>query len=162
MTRSCLATILCSAIGLIVMSGIALADIIARYDCTPTVAASQEPIGDRKDHDIVSFEYTCRGVEGLLKDGVLTAVVVSEWDDLKGTYLASVDTHRAPGGFAVGQLVEGTASILMDEGKAVGVEASGKTVFKFASGTLAAIAGRTAKFKTKPGGFGKFQLEFTD
>jgi hypothetical protein len=42
----------------------------------------------------------------------------------------------------------------------IGAEASGKTVFKFAS--LAALSGRTVNFTTKPAGLGRFELEFKD
>ncbi|KRR07911.1 hypothetical protein CQ12_25255 [Bradyrhizobium jicamae] len=161
MTKPFLATALCSALDLIGISGVTLADTIGRYECTAIVAA-REPLGDRNEHDIVSFQYTCRGVDGLLKEALVTAVSVSEWDGQKGTYLASLDLHHAPDGFAVGQVLEGTGSTVMEDGKAVGVDASGKTVFKFASGTLAALSGKTVKFTTKPAGFGRFELEFTD
>ena len=98
----------------------------------------------------------------LLKDAVATAVSVSEWDGPKGTYLATLGLHRAPGGFAVAQLLEGTGSVVMKDGKPAGSQASGKTVFKFASGTLAAFSGRTVNFTTKPVGLGRFELEFKD
>ena len=62
----------------------------------------------------------------------------------------------------VGQLLEGTGSIVMKDGKVVGSEGSGKTLFKFASGTLAAISGKTVKWTSKPVGLGRFELEFTD
>jgi hypothetical protein len=97
-----------------------------------------------------------------LKEAVVTAVSVSEWDGPKGTYLASLGLHRAPGGFAVGQLLEGSGSVVVKDGKPVGSEASGKTVFKFASGTLASLSGKTVKFTTKPVGLGRFELEFTE
>ena len=97
-----------------------------------------------------------------MKEAVSTAVSVSEWDGPKGTYLASLGLHRAPGGFAVGQLLEGTASLVMKDGKPIGAESTGKTVFKFASGSLAALSGRTVNFTTKPVGIGRFELEFKD
>jgi hypothetical protein len=50
----------------------------------------------------------------------------------------------------------------MKDGKPAGSEASGKTVFKFASGTLAALSGRTVNFTTKPVGLGRFELDFKD
>ena len=50
----------------------------------------------------------------------------------------------------------------MKDGKPAGTESSGKAVFKFASGTLAAISGKTVKFTSKPTGVGRFELEFAD
>jgi hypothetical protein len=147
---------------LIAATGFARADTIGRYQCAIIGAIAQEPIGDRDGHVLLSFEYSCLGVDGLLKKAVSTAVSVSEWDGPKGTYLASLGLHRAPGGFAVGQLLEGTASLVMKDGKPIGAESTGKTVFKFASGTLAALSGRTVNFTTKPVGLGRFELEFKD
>lgn len=143
------------------MSGGALADTIGRYDCN-IVATAREPVGDRNEHDIVSFQYTCRGVDGLIKDAIVTAVSVVECDNEKGTYLASFGLHRSPAGFAAEQLLEGIGYIVMEGDKAVGVESYGKTSFKFASGTLADLPEKTVKFTATPTGLGRFKLEFTD
>jgi hypothetical protein len=143
-------------------SSTVFADSIGRYDCIIVGTIIQEPVGDRERHDIVSLEYTCRGLDGLLKDAGVTAVSVGEWDGQKGKYLASLGIHRAPGGIAVGQLLEGTSSLVMKDGKPLGIEASGTTVFKFASGTLAAISGKTVKFATKPTDLGRFVIEFSE
>ena len=161
MCKRLTATFVCSAL-MIAATGFARADTIGRYQCAIIGAIAQEPIGDRDGHVLLSFEYSCQGVDGLLKEAVSTAVSVSEWDGPKGTYLASLGLHRAPGGFAVGQLLEGTASLVMKDGKPIGAQSTGKTVFKFASGTLAALSGRTVNFTTKPVGIGRFELEFKD
>jgi hypothetical protein len=162
MRKRLTATLVCSALSLIAATGLARADTIGRYQCGVIGAIAQEPIGDRDGHVMLSFEYSCQGVDGLLKEAVVTAVSVSEWDGPKGTCLASLGLHRAPGGFAVGQLLECSASLVMKDGKPIGAESSGKTVFKFASGTLASLSGKTVKFTTKPVGVGRFELEFTD
>ena len=162
MCKRLTATFVCSALSLIAATGFARADTIGRYQCAIIGAIAQEPIGVRDGHVLLSFVYSCQGVDGLLKEAVSTAVSVSEWDGPKGTYLASLGLHRAPGGFAVGQLLEGTASLVMKDGKPIGAESTGKTVFKFASGTLAALSGRTVNFTTKPVGIGRFELEFKD
>jgi hypothetical protein len=160
MRRRLTATLVCSVLSLITATGLAHADTIGRYQCAIIGAIAQEPIGD--GHVLLSFEYSCQGVDGLLKEAVSTAVSVSEWDGPKGTFLASLGLHRAPGGFAVGQLLEGTGSLVIKDGKPVGSESSGKTVFKFASGTLASLSGKTVKFTTKPVSLGRFELEFMD
>jgi hypothetical protein len=111
---------------------------------------------------LVSFQYSCFAVDGTLKGAVNTAVSISEWDGPKGTYLASAGIHRIAGGLAVFQLTEGTGSVVMKDGKAVGTEASGKSIIKFASGTLTALAGKTVNFASKPLGSGRFEILFTD
>jgi hypothetical protein len=49
----------------------------------------------------------------------------------------------------------------MKEGKPAGNESSGKAVFKFASGALAALSEKAVRFESKPTGVGRFSLEFT-
>ena len=68
---------------------------------------------------------------------------------------------RVAGGLAVTQITEGTGSMLMKDGKPAGSESSGKGLFKFASGTLAALSGRADRWAAKPAGFGRFTLEIT-
>jgi hypothetical protein len=163
MSKRFITTFVCSALSLIGASGFALAETIGRYECSIIGTASQEPIGDRNGHNLLSWQYSCFGVDGLLKGAVVTASSISEWDGPQGTYLFGGGIHRAPGGLAVAQLVEGTGSVVMKDGKVVGTESSGKTVFKFASGTLAALSGKVVKFASKPmTGVGRFSLEFTD
>ena len=162
MTNRFIATFVCSALGLIGASGLALAETIGRYECSIIGTASQEPIGDRNGHSLVSIQYSCFGVDGLLKGAVFTAATIQEWDGPQGTFIYSGGIHRAPGGIAVTQLREGTASVVMKDGKAVGTNSSGKSVFKFASGTLAALSGKDFKFASKPTGVGRFNLELTD
>ncbi|MGY8684833.1 hypothetical protein Q2941_44865 [Bradyrhizobium sp. UFLA05-153] len=161
MTQRFLVTVLCSAFELIGMSRVALADTIGRYDCN-IVATAREPLGDRNEHDIVSFQYTCRGVDGLFEDAIATMIAVAESDNEEATYLASFGLHRSPDGFAAEQLLDGIGDIVMEDGKVVGLEAYGKTSFKFASGTLESLAEKTVKFTTKPTGVGRFELKFTE
>ncbi len=153
--------VLCSAFGLLGLTGGALADSIRRYDCTID-GTDREAIGDRNGHIIVSLQYTCHIADGLLKDAGITAISVSEWDSEKGRYLASLDVHRALEGYAVGQLLDGDGASVMEDNRAAGIAAAGKTVFKFASGSLAALSGKTVKFTTKSVGSRRFEMEFAD
>ncbi|MCP3396915.1 MULTISPECIES: hypothetical protein [unclassified Bradyrhizobium] len=160
MKNPSLGVILCFVLILLGLNGIALADSTRRYDCTID-GTDREPIGDRNGHIIVSLQYTCRVADGLLKDARISGLSVSEWDSENGKYLASLDVHRARDGFAIGQLLEGGASSVIEDNRA-GIAASGKTVFKFASGSLTALSGRTVNFTTKPLGSRRFEMEFTD
>ena len=162
MRKRTIATLVCSALGLIGVSGSALADTIGRYDCHIVGTAIPEPIADRSGHGLASTQFSCFGVDGLLKSAVYSAINVTEWDGPKGTFLLAGGTHRSAGGLAVTQMLEGAGSMIMKDGKPAGTESSGKAVVKFASGTLAAISGKTVKFTTKPLDFGRFELEFTD
>jgi hypothetical protein len=162
MSKRFIATFACAALSLIGSSGLALAETIGRYECSIVGTISQEPIGDRDGHRLMSFQFSFFGVDGLLKGAVYTASSVSEWDGSQGTYLFTAGVHRAPGGLAVTQLTEGTGSVVMKDGKPAGTESSGKATFRFASGTLATISGKAVKFTSKTTGVGQFSLEFAD
>jgi hypothetical protein len=162
MSKRFIAAFVCAALSLIGANGFARAETIARYECSIVGTVSQEPIGDRDGHGLRSLQYSCFGVDGLLKGAVYTASTIQEWDGPQGTFLSAGGIHRAPGGLAVTQLTEGTASVVMKDGKPAGSDASGKAVFKFASGTLAALSGKACKFASKPTGIGRFYIELTD
>jgi hypothetical protein len=161
MNKHVLVTVVCSALGLISASGFALAETVGRYECNVVGAVGQEPIGDKDGHRLASVQYVCFGVDGLLKGAVYTGASISEWDGSKGTYLSAGGIHRVAGGLAVTQLTEGTGSVVMKDGKPAGNESSGKGLFKFTSGTLAALSGKAVRFETKPTGVGRFSIEFT-
>lgn len=154
-------TVVCSALCLISESGVALPESVGRWECSVVGTVSQEPIGDRDGHRLVSFEYSCSGVEGLLKNTVYTASGISEWDGPQGKYLSAGGIVRAPGGLAVTQVTEAIGSLVMKDGKPAGTETSGKAQFTFASGTLAALSGKPVKFESKPIGAGRFGIEVT-
>ena len=162
MCKGVFATLFCSGLTLIDASGFAFADTIGRFECNNVGAVSQEPIGDRDWHNLVGLQYSCVGVDGLLKGAVYTGSSISEWDGPKGMYLYSGGTIRSKGAFAVTQLLEGTGSVVMKNGQPAGAEASGKAIFKFASGVLAALAGRTFNFVSKSIGYGRFDVELSD
>jgi hypothetical protein len=162
MRQRFISTLVCSVLGLIVTGQLARADAIARYECAVVGLPNQEPVGDRADHNLTTVEYSCLGVDGLLIGAVYTASNTVEWDGAKGTFLVGSGIHRIPGGRAVLQMLEGTASIVMKDGKLVGTETSGKGIVKFASGPFAGLSGKTLQFVTKPVNPIRFTVEFTD
>ena len=96
-----------------------------------------------------------------MKGAVYTGSSTSEWDGPQGTYLSGGGTVRAAGGLAVTQITEGKGSAVMKDGKPAGSESSGKALYKFASGPLAALSGKTVRWEAKPMGFGLFSIELT-
>ena len=158
MSKRLIAIFVCSALSLIGTSGFAFAGLIGRYECSIIGLPMQDPVGDRTGHMLVTVQYSCFGVEGLLKGTVHTVSSVSEWDGPQGAFLIGGGTQRAPGGLAVTQIAEGTAWVV----KPSGTESKGVGVFKFASDTLAALSGKSFKFATKSTGDLRFDLEYTD
>ncbi|MGY3454352.1 hypothetical protein [Bradyrhizobium sp. USDA 4353] len=157
--RACAAGL---ALGLLAGPGTARADTIARYDCTIVGTLGLEPISDRPGHMLVSFQYSCVGTDGLMKGATYTANVASEWENQKGTYLYGAGIHRSPDGHAVAVLTEGKGSVLMKDGAPAISEATGKVVFRLASGRFAALAGRTVNFTARLVGPGHLVYELTD
>ena len=162
MSNSLVTTAMCSALALIGATGFAYSDTVGRYECSIVGIGTPEPIGDRAGHGLLSYQFSCYGVDGLLKGAVYSAVHVSEWDGPQGNFLLAGGVHRVAGGFAVTQMTEGTASVSMKDGKPAGVTGSGKAVFKLGSGSLAALSGKATKFTTKVTGANRFELEFAD
>ena len=162
MTKRFITTFLCSALSSVGASGFAFAETIGRLECSIIGTASPEPIGGRTGHSLASVQFSCFGVDGLLKGAVSTGSNISEWDGPQGTFLSAGGNYRAPGGLAVTNSWKITGSVIMKDGEPVGAETSGKTIFKFASGTLAALSGKTVKFVSQPTGAGRFNLELTD
>ena len=159
MNKRIIITVACSTLGLVNASGFALAETIGRFECSIVGTASQDPIGDKDGHRLTTAQYSCLGVEGLLKGALYTGSATSEWDGSQVTYFTGGGIIRTPGGLAVTELTGGTGSAIMKDGKPVGSEASGKGLFKFASGTIAALSGKADRWQVKPAGFNRFNLE---
>ena len=162
MGKRLVAAVLCSSIGLIGTTGLAFADTVGRYQCSVVGSSIPEPIGDRAGHNLQSIQYSCIGVEGLLKGAVLTGNAMVEWDGAKSFFLAASTTHRAANGLAVGQLLEGSGSLAMENGKPLGQNASGTAAFRLASGAFAALSGKTLKWVSKPTGPNRFEQEYSE
>jgi hypothetical protein len=142
MNKRFIVAVVYSSLSLISASGVAMAETIGRFECSVVGPVSQEAIGDRDGHRIITVQYSCLGVDGLMKGALYSGLSTSEWDGSQGKYYTGGGTVRAVGGLAVTLLTEGVGSAIMKDGKPAGSEASGKGVFKFASGTLAALSGR--------------------
>jgi hypothetical protein len=139
MSKRFIITFVCSALSLIGATAIAHSDTIGRYECNIVGTGNPEPIGNRSGRGLMSCQFSCFGVDGLLKGAVYSAIHVSEWDGPRGTFLLAGGVHRSVGGFAVTQMLEGTGSVITRDGRPVSSTGSGKALFKFASGTLAAL-----------------------
>lgn len=159
MNKRFIVAVVCPFLGLISPSGAAMAETVGRLECSVVSPANSEPIGDKDGHLLRTLQYSCVGVEGLLKGALYSGSSISEWDGPQGTYLTGGGIIRVAGGFAVTQITEGKGSVVMKDGKPAGAEASGTGLFKFASGTLGPLSGKADKWEAKPAGFGRFNLE---
>jgi len=159
MRKTFTSTLAAPTVVLISACGPAQAETVGRYECNIVGTASQDSIGDREGHRISSVQYACIGVDGLLKGALYTGSSISEWDGPKGRYMNGVGVVRAPNGLAVTQVTEGTASVVMKDGKPVGSEGAGKALYQFASGVFAPLSGKVVKWAVQPIGFNRFGLD---
>lgn len=160
MTRAILTSVLCSS-AILISANSAFSESLGRYECTIVGPALPEPVGDQTGHAIQSFQYSCVGIDGLIKEAVLTGNTVLEWKGQQATFLSASTTHRASGGLAVGQLLEGTGSSVLKEGKVAGLNASGTATIKFAIGSLSSLSGKMLKWVSKSIGFNRFEQEYS-
>ena len=160
--RKVLVAIMASAVGLAGASGFAQADSIGRYECNIIGSIGLEPIGDRNGHVLRSYDFSCAGVDGIFKGAVTTSVTVSEIDGSQVTFHFAGGVHRMAGGLAVGETLEGTGSTVVQEGNPARATASGRMIFKFASGKLASLSGKTFKWTARPIGYNRFDMEYAD
>jgi len=137
------------------------ADILARYECNMVDFFAQEPIGDRPDHYLSLLQYSCIGVDGLLKGVLYSGSNTIEWDGLKGKIVVGGGIHRIPGGRLVTELTEGGVVPVMKDGKLIGNESSGRGIVKLAAGPFAPLNGKTVKFSTTPINPIRWMLEMT-
>jgi hypothetical protein len=161
--KSAIIKTLVSVVAIVGATGVARAEMIGLYECTNVGVVGEDAIGDQAGHNLISLEYFCTGVDGVIKGASHLGTLVSEWTGPKGTWISAVGVTRTVGGLAVTQALEGAGTAVIKDGKFIGVEASGKAVFKFASGSLAKLSGKTYNWSSKPApGFGRSTLELSD
>lgn len=161
--KSAIIKTLVSVVAIVGATGVARAEMIGLYECTNVGVVGEDAIGDQAGHNLISLEYFCTGVDGVIKGASHLGTLVSEWTGPKGTWISAVGVTRTVGGLAVTQALEGAGTAVIKDGKFMGVEASGKAVFKFASGSLAGLSGKTYNWSSKPApGFGRSTLELSD
>ena len=88
-------------------------------------------------------------MDGAIKGYSHSGTLVSEWTGPKGTWISAVGSRQNEGGLAVTQALEGAGTAVMQDGKFSGVKSRGKAVFKFASGSLAKLSGKTYNWSSK-------------
>lgn len=145
------------ALGLAVSVGGALAQTTWKSTCTSSGSGTPETVGD--GHTFSISASTCSVVGGPLDGSVMT--VHGMWENVKGagTLLSGDGIARKPGGIAVYRNGSGTMKTIMQDGKPVGWEGSGTTVFPLATGSLAMLKGKTSTWTVKSTGYRTYSIE---
>jgi hypothetical protein len=162
MSKTLITSILFSVVLVAGVNGPSYADPIVRYECNIVGTNSPEPVGDRERHSVQVTQTSCVALDGLMKGASFTGISINEWDGTKGTLLLAGGVHRMPGSMAVTEAIEISATVIVQDGKPVGVTGSGKVLFKFASGAFASLAGKTYKLTYKSTGPTRFEQEYSE
>ncbi len=94
-------------------------------------------------------------------DGGLAAMnSVFEFDGPNGTQLSGDGVIRKPGAMAAFRVVSGNVALTMKDGAVSGWSYTGKGVYTMATGTAAALAGKTYTVTARPIAPGQSQQEF--
>ena len=125
-----------------------------KYTCQSFSQNSWEPIGDRENHVISVGQLSCHTDSGFAEGAISTSVTMFEVDKGNAKSLSGSGVMRKTGGIAVYEITQQTWSLIMTDGKVTGFQGTGKALFTFASGSLAAYAGktRTYTYHSTPGG----------
>lgn len=147
------------SLALVGTSAFAQSGQITKLFCHTVGSSAMEPLGDREGHSIAVGQLTCRVEGGPLDGGILTGSNINEWDKTNGVLLSGAGVTRKPGATAAYQITEGKTSVTMADGKATGFTASGKGRWTMATGTAAALKGKTYSYTAKSTGPGQIAFE---
>lgn len=123
-----------------------------RVLCTTYGSNSLEPVGDREGHSIQAAEAACVTEGGALDGTVTTQNTLWEFDKGAGTMLSSHGFSRKPGAVAAYANSSGTLTFQTSEGKVTGWLATGKGRYLVATGSAAALTGKTYGWQARPTG----------
>jgi hypothetical protein len=151
-----------AAIAIVTAAPAAKGEELAKFNCQAVGRVDTfEPAGDRDGHGILASAASCSAASGLLEGGLGTVQGIWEWDKTTGALLTEGGLIRKPDAIVVFQMTEGKIDLTIAEGKVTGFTATGKGRLPFASGGMAAIAGKTFTWTSKSAGFGRYEVIWT-
>jgi hypothetical protein len=127
--------------------------------CANAGANGMEPVGDREGHAVQVSHGTCRLVGGPLDGAVMATNTIWEHDKGAAKALSGDGVIRKPGAMAAYRLSSGTFAFVMKDGKVAGWTASGKAMYTMATGTAAALAGKSFSWTAQPTGASEYVIE---
>jgi hypothetical protein len=120
-----------------------------------------EPVGDREGHAIQVDMISCRIEGGAMAGGTVTGQDIWEWDKTTAKMVSVTGLARKPGATVAYELTDGTITLTMADGKVTGFTATGKGRYPLATGSAAALTGKSFTFTAKPTGPGQWETDVT-
>lgn len=138
------------ALGLAVGAGGALSQTTWKANCISSGSGAPETVGD--GHVFWVSASTCVLVGGPLDGAVVTQNAI--WENIKGagTLLSGDGVVRKVGATAAYRNEGGAMKTLMQDGKPIGWEASGTTVYTLGAGSAASLKGKKSSWTAKATG----------
>lgn len=129
---------------------------VMKSTCQTVGIVTTEPIGDRPGHAIAMNTYSCRNEGGATDGTVMTGSNIREIDAGGIVSFSQNGVVRKPGAIAVYELTADKMSMSQ-----TGFSGESKGTYKFASGSLAPLSGKSFSSKYHSIGGGQFVIETT-
>lgn len=149
------------ALASMTFGALAQAPLTQKAVCVFVGVGATEPIGDRAGHTLRVSPYSCLIESGPMEGAAMTGSNTYEWDGGKAVLLSGDGVGRKPGSITSFKVIEGTTALVMSDGKVAGFAASGKGVVNLASGSAAALKGKTYSYTARSIGPVQFVIETT-
>jgi hypothetical protein len=133
-------------------------EIIVKYACQNIGALAPEPLGDREGHSISIGQFSCRVEAGPMSGGVMSGMVIWEWDKTNAILVLGNGVVRKPGATVVYRDMDGKLALTLADGKVTGYTASGHVSFPIATGGGISLAGKSASWTSWPTGPDQFEI----
>jgi hypothetical protein len=145
----------------VTFSAMAQAPLTQKAVCVFVGVGASEPIGDRAGHTLRVSPYSCLVESGPMEGAVMTGSNTYEWDGGKAALLSGDGVGRKPGSITSFKVTEGSTALVMSDGKVTGFIGSGKGVVNLASGSAAALKGKTYSYTVRSISPVQFVIETT-
>jgi len=149
------------ALASVSFGALAQAPLTQKAVCVFVGAGAPEPIGDRAGHALRVSPYSCLVESGPMEGAVMTGANIFEWDGGKAVILSGDGVGRKPGSITSFKVAEGSTALVMTDGKVTGFIGSGKGVVNLASGSAAALKGKTYSYTVRSISPVQFVIETT-
>jgi len=129
--------------------------------CSMVGPNAPEVLGDRDGHTFRVSLATCRVEGGPLAGGVMDTSVLWESDKEGTTALSGDGVIRKSGATTAYRLLDGKQTLVMKDGKVVGWTSPGKGVYTMATGSVAALSGKTFSWNAHPTAAREYVIDVT-
>ena len=130
-----------------------------RLACQSIGNGAAEPLGDLEGHALSAGNFTCRTEGRPLDGGVLTGATIREYDKLGAVGLSGSGVTRKPRAMAAYMNTESKLALTLVDGMVTGFTGTGRDRHTPASGSAAALSGKSYSYTFGSTGAGQFGVD---